>query len=160
MRQTIITPRVTLITILMLLAAISFGCSSNVQPIPTQPKPAVPTTQTQTTTPPSQSSPAPTPVPAQRQPSPFDGKATSLREILGSPKLYSGKDVVIEGVLFNICCGENFTFKDGLDSILVWVNAQSPMPPTSKTGSKIKVLGTVKVSFNDVGIVAKEIKYQ
>ena len=150
---------------LLLLAGISVGCTSTTEPKPVQPKPTeIPATQTQPTVSSPQPAPAPTPAPTptltQKQPSPIDGKATSVREILGSPKLYSGKDVVIEGVLFNICCAENFTFKDGLDSILVWVNAQSPMPPTSKTGSKIKVLGTVKVSFNDVGIIAKEIKFQ
>lgn len=163
MKQAIFMPCITLITMLLLLAAISIGCSSEAEPLPTQPKPTA-QVQTQPIVPPSQPSPAPTPVPTpiptQKQPSPFDGKATSLREILGSPKIYAGKDVVINGVLFNICCAANFTFKDGSDSILVDISEQCPMPPTSKVGSKIKVLGTVKVSYNNVSVEAREIKFQ
>lgn len=150
---------------LLLLAGISIGCTSTTEPKPVQPKPTeIPATPIQPTVSPPQPTPAPTPAPApaptQKQPSPIDDKAISLREIRGNPKLYSGKDVVISGVLFNICCGTDFVFKDGLDTIQVVVTEQAPMPPTSRIGSKIRVLGTVKVSYDNVVVVGKEIKFQ
>ena len=160
-KQVILMSGVTLVIMLLLLFGVNIGCTSTTEPISTQPKPTVPANQTQPTVPTiPQSNPVPTPVPAQKQPTLPDANTIALREIVGNPKLYSGKDVVINGVLFNICCGTDFTFKDGIDSIQVVVTEQAPMPQTSKVGSKIKVLGTVKVTYNNVVVVAKEIKFQ
>lgn len=161
MKQVILVSSVTLVIMLLFLSVVNIGCTSTTEPILTQPKSTVPSNQTQPTVPTiPQSNPVPTPVPAPKQPSLPDANTISLREIVGNPKLYSGKDVMVNGVLFNICCGTDFTFKDGIDSIQVVVTEQCPMPPTSKTGSRIKVLGTVKVSYNNVTIVAKEIIFQ
>ncbi len=84
-------------------------------------------------------------------------KTVTLEKLLKEPKTYAGQTVEVKGIFHSICCPSDFILKDGFDSIEVVV---SEMPPKSKIGSKIKVVGTVSVKGNGALIIAKEVKFE
>ena len=124
---------------MLLFAGIAAGCSS----APAAPAISAPAPKVETTTKAASSS----------------TKVTRVGELLDNPSAYLGKDVVVEGLIGNICCATDFVFKDGFDNIQVIVTEKAPMPPISKTGQKVRVTGTVQQKGVYVMIVAKEIAF-
>lgn len=84
-------------------------------------------------------------------------KTVTLEKLLREPKTYAGQTVEVRGIFSSICCSGDFILKAGLDTIEVVV---SEMPPKSKIGSKIRVVGIAFVKGNDVSIRAKEVKFE
>lgn len=84
-------------------------------------------------------------------------KTVTIAELLREPKAYAGQVVAVRGIFHSICCPSDFVLKDGFDSIEVIV---SEMPPKSKIGSKVKVVGTVVVRGDTASILAKEVMFE
>lgn len=74
---------------------------------------------------------------------PVNLEVVKLKEILENPKVYKGKEVVLEGNFGGVCSdGEDFYFKEGLEIVEV-VPKGFPMPKFKK-GKSIRVYGVVK----------------
>lgn len=100
-----------------------------------------------------------TPKPVTPQQAPAASNIIKVGELLKNPKTYADKDVTVNGVIANICCGTDFVFKDGFDNIQVFITEQAPMPPMSKQNQNAIIMGTVKIKGGYVTLVAKEIKF-
>lgn len=81
----------------------------------------------------------------------------TLEQLLRAPKSYAGQEVMVKGIFHSICCSSDFMLREGFDSIEIMV---SEMPPKSKLGSRVRVVGTVFVKGNSVSIIAKEVTFE
>lgn len=87
------------------------------------------------------------------KPIPQDVPRVKLQEILKSPEQYKDKDVVLEGNYGFYCCAEDFSYKEGTDSVEIspagFENKQL------KPGTPVRIWATVRVRRGDVHPEAK-----
>ncbi|MEK7475994.1 MAG: hypothetical protein AAB152_10235 [Candidatus Coatesbacteria bacterium] len=88
---------------------------------------------------------------------PADWKPVALAEVLGAPKAWSGKSVVLEGEVSWVCPeGCDFTYTEGTKSVTVYPRDMALKG--LKKGAKIRMLAQVtagkeRIVVNALGIV-------